>query len=187
MTIEELRVRRAMLAQAVQANTGVRAGDPRWAQQQRDIEELRATNAELKAAHIREAAKQMLVAESVAAAVVPPAAPAPDAAIKKGLPWKAKNQTRGEFLHGQALRIRRTIRGIAKPEPFTVQFLAELNKFITAQDEHVKTWRAAELAKRANDPATWSETWTAGHHHRDDLACPECGTDSTVGCLACPA
>lgn len=21
------------------------------------------------------------------------------------------------------------------------------------------------------------------HHHRDDLACPACGTDSSVGCL----
>lgn len=22
------------------------------------------------------------------------------------------------------------------------------------------------------------------HHYQDDLACPECGTDSTVGCIA---
>lgn len=22
------------------------------------------------------------------------------------------------------------------------------------------------------------------HHYRDDLACPVCGTDSTVGCIA---
>lgn len=39
----------------------------------------------------------------------------------------------------------------------------------------------APLSQRA----TWAKRPTKfDHHYREDLACPTCGTDSTVGCVA---
>lgn len=33
----------------------------------------------------------------------------------------------------------------------------------------------------------WRKPTEFDHHYREDLACPACGTDSTVGCFADPA
>lgn len=93
-------------------------------------------------------------------------------------------QTLGEFLLWQVTRVRVTIKKIGVPQPHTVEFIAGLNKFIDAQAEHCRERARAVSAPRGGGPDDWGATWADGHHHRDDMACPACGTDSSVGCIA---
>lgn len=46
-------------------------------------------------------------------------------------------------------------------------------------------WRALSPEKRAELKRRQASARPT-HHFRDDLACPACGTDSTVGCFATP-
>lgn len=95
---------------------------------------------------------------------------------------KHKRPRLGEDIQHLAKRLRARIREVPKPEPHTTQFSIFLDSFIVSQREHL-----AEM-DRKRAAASWTEPAGAAradaHHHLDDVACPACGTDSTVGCIA---
>jgi len=187
----ELQARRVELIAAVAALPPGEHGTPEWSQREEVLADLRNVNAAIKAANVTEAAR--IKAEGAAKrargraeqhanlvrAGVQKPEPVPAFAAKRG------HQSLGEFLLWQATSLRKTLRRIKDPLPFTVEFLRAVNTFIDEQADHVRQVKAAEAS---GDPDDWKRTWADDQHHGNpDLACPACGTDSSVGCLATEA
>lgn len=151
------------------------------------IADLRNTNEAIKRLNLDEARqakssadrrKARGMAEHVAnlqRAGVMPEAPDPASPPAPTRP----RQTPGEFVLWSATRLRKLLRRFRQPAPHTAAFLPLLSAFIDQQAEFLR-----EETRAASTPSEWQETWIGeGHHGRDDLACPACGTDSTVGCI----
>lgn len=188
VSLVELKAMRAALAAKVQERAGVRAGDPRWEENQRDLATLRALNARIKAGNITVAARanadatvrrsaglaehganvaRTLVAKERAVAPPPPG---------------QRHESPESFLLWQAIKARGTVQRLDSPEPHMVALRDALDAFIAAQRAYLAGRGAANTT--GGDVEAWRETWNEDHHHRDDLACPACNTDSSTGCIA---
>lgn len=185
--LEELKARRLGLIAAVAELPPGEQGSPQWSRREELLADLRNVNAAIKAANITAAARMKSAGDAKrargraeqrenlqrAGIMVPDV---PSFVAKRG------HQSLGEFLLWQATNVRKTLRRIKNPEPFTVEFLKVVNKFIDDQAEHVRKVKAAQTSG-ADD---WRKTWDTEvmHHYMPDHACPACGTDSTAGCIA---
>jgi hypothetical protein len=97
----------------------------------------------------------------------------------------AELESLGEFILWQATSLRRTLRRIRDPLPFTVEFLRVVNKFIDDQAEHIRRFKAA-----SGDADEWRKTWTGegpDPHpvRRPDGTIPSRPSDCTAALGAC--
>lgn len=194
MTKEQLASRRIQLITELNAIGPAPAGTP--AADHRTVVEdaIRTTNAAIKELNISEARRAKSTADSRKArgaaeqvanlqrsGALPPAptTAAPAARARTSYP------TPGEAVLGMSARLRKLLRKFTSPAPHTAAFLPVLSRFVADQQEFMRA-EVEAAAVAAGGPVEWLATWKqdqAGlHHHRDDLACPACGTDSTVGC-----
>lgn len=194
MTKDQLVARRQALIAEINTIGQAPLDTPEGHRREEAIADLRNVNAAIKQLNIDEARrakseadrkKSRGMAEHIAnlqrAGVPPSALPSPSP--KPAQPERPQ-QTPGEFVLWSATKLRKLLRRFRSPAPHTVEFLPMLNAFIDAQAAFL---RAEERDRESGSgPDDWSQTWSDGpqHHGCDHLACPACGTDSTVGCIA---
>lgn len=188
-TKSDLEARRRSLIDELNAIGPSPAGTEESMNRESIASELRDVNAKIKQMNIDAARRSKSEADKRKARGVAEQRENLRRAGAPGVPGPAPTkqpagQTLGEFLLWQATRVRVTVKKIRAPLPHTVEFAAALNKFIDAQVEHCRERDRAVRTPGGPPDEDWGATWADGHHYRDDMACPACGTDSSVGCIA---